>query len=139
MSLNPNYNNHKQERHYVYRIFDKDGRLIYVGCSHNPEKRLNQHRRTMWWAHQIHRIKLTVHPNKAAGHLAERTAINAEQPRWNLTGRWVHRATWTSQDYADYITASLNGPEVRGVRLQRVEKARRLMQVQIAKEQQRGD
>ena len=40
-------------RHYVYRLFDKDSRLIYVGCSYDPESRINHHRRGIWWYEQI--------------------------------------------------------------------------------------
>jgi len=127
--------NHHEKLHYVYRIFDKTGRLIYIGCTYNPEMRINSHRTTIWWGDQIHRIKLTVHPNKRAGHAAEKIAIHSEHPRWNIGGRWAHRASWNSQDWADYIKAAQLGPEICGFRLDRIEQAKQLMAERIAEEQ----
>jgi len=127
--------NHHEERHYVYRIFDKTGRLIYVGCSYNPEARINTHRTTMFWGDQIHRIKLTVHPNKRAGHYAEKIAIHSEHPRFNVSGRWVHRGSWTSQDCSDFIRAIEFGSQSSGVRRERVERAKQYLSELIAEEQ----
>ena len=99
------------KKHYVYRIFDHDGRLIYVGCSHDPETRMATHRHTMWWAPQIARIKIKVYPNKDAGHDAEREIIRAEKPRWNLKGQWANRDTWTAAECADYLKALTLHPD----------------------------
>ena len=134
MARRMNYNHH-EKNHYVYRIFDKTGRLIYVGCSYNPEVRINTHRTQMWWGDQIHRIKLTVHPNKRAGHHAEKLAIHSEHPRWNVSGRWAHRASWTSEDFADYIKAAAGAPEPSGFRWERIEQSKQLMALRIAEEQ----
>lgn len=36
--------------HFVYRCFDADGRLLYVGLTKNPEQRLAGHRsQTLWF------------------------------------------------------------------------------------------
>jgi len=117
-----------ETRHYVYRLFDADARLIYIGCTYNVESRLKSHRHVMWWAPQIARIKITVHPTKAAAHEVERAAITAEKPRWNVNGKWAARSTFTVQDYADYIKALELHPEGgTDVRFKKIELARRLM------------
>jgi len=102
------------KNHYVYRIFDRTGRLIYVGCSHDPETRMYTHRRIMWWAPQIARIKMTVHPSKDAGHLTERSIIDTENPRWNVKGKWANRNNWSRDDAADYLKALTLHPDAGG-------------------------
>lgn len=127
MSTQP-YPDHSGLRHYVYRIFDADSRLIYVGCSHDMEKRIYSHRQLMWWAPQIDRIKITVHPNKKAAHEVEREIIRTEKPRWNLVGKWSGRASWTAEDCRDFITAHLNCPNhITEPRARVITKARNLL------------
>lgn len=90
---------------YVYRIFDADERLIYVGSTVNVFNRLESHK-ARWWAHQAARVKAKVYATIDAARAAERAAIASENPRWNVMGS---RRIWTpsdpSQDYLDYITA----------------------------------
>ena len=128
---------HTDDRHYVYRLFDQQGRLIYVGCSYNPETRISQHRQTMWWANQIRRVKLTVHPNKKAGHAAEQEAIREVKPRWNVNCKWVYRESWTTQDISDYIKALELHPErATQPRLDRIAEAKRLLLAREHRQQQ---
>jgi len=117
-----------QNRHYVYRLFDTSGRLIYIGCSYDPETRINSHRRGIWWGYQIERIKLTVHPTKAAAHAVERLAIQKERPRWNVGSNWASRHGWSASDFADYILAYQMHPDEPAVRNpERIAEAKRLM------------
>lgn len=88
--------------HYVYRCFDADGRLVYVGCTKDPATRLAHHRSNAFWAGEVARVKMTVHPTKATGRAAERRAIRTESPRFNNMGRWATRGGWTSQQYVDF-------------------------------------
>lgn len=94
--------------HYVYRCFDETGRLIYVGRSATPHTRLEFHRRNSWWAPQAVRVKIAVFPNKEQASAAERDAIASENPRWNTLGKWANNATWSEQDYLDYVKAYTN-------------------------------
>jgi len=122
------YDERANTKHYVYRLFDADARLIYIGCTYDVESRLKSHRHVMWWAPQIARIKITVHPTKAAAHEVERAAITAEKPRWNVNGKWAARSTFGVQDYADYIKAlELHPDGGTDVRVKKIELARRLM------------
>jgi len=96
---------HADLRHYVYRFFDADGQLIYVGCTHKPEQRIAIHQYTMWWAPQIARTKIKVYADKASARAAEAEAIRNERPRWNVLGKWVHMPSWSKAEFDDYITA----------------------------------
>jgi predicted GIY-YIG superfamily endonuclease len=96
--------------HTVYRLYDRNNRLIYVGCTYNLEPRLKQHRKVMWWASQIAKIKTETHPSRKAGLAAERRIRDTEHPRWNIEARWMKRERWSYQMFNDYITALENHP-----------------------------
>lgn len=89
--------------HYVYRCYDQDDRLIYVGCTFSPLSRMDQHRLSTWWWEQVRRTRYTVFPNKSYALFAERTAIETENPRWNIRHRV--RDNWTVEDYRDFHAA----------------------------------
>jgi predicted GIY-YIG superfamily endonuclease len=70
--------------HYVYRVLDSYGLLLYIGCSHNVEKRLVQHQYGPW-----HRYAETVgiwgpYP-KAEARRMESEAIESEASYFNST------------------------------------------------------
>jgi hypothetical protein len=105
--------------HYVYRLYDNESRLIYVGCSHEPEQRIKRHRSTQWWAPQIAKVRVKVYPSRSAGLAAETEARNTEHPRWNIEARWIHRNNWTATMCADYITALENHTQRKTPRYER--------------------
>lgn len=45
----PNCDHLAHVPHYVYRVFDAEGRLLYVGCTVNPLRRARAHRRSDWF------------------------------------------------------------------------------------------
>ena len=96
--------------HHVYRLYDTDNRLIYVGCTYELEPRLKRHNKKMWWAPQIAKIKTETHPTRRDGLAAERRIRDTEHPRWNIEARWMHREKWSNQMFSDYITAMKNHP-----------------------------
>lgn len=100
---------------YVYRCYDSVGRLIYVGCTVEPVRRVQSHRKNAWWGDQIARVRYTVFPDRNYALAKEREAIALEQPRWNVKGRWPYRnGAWTEQDYLDYLLAIREGSPVIG-------------------------
>lgn len=70
--------------HYLYRLFDRDADLLYVGITADPALRIQTHRRRKPWGHQIHRAHVSVFPTVDAAMTAERAVIEAEQPRHNV-------------------------------------------------------
>lgn len=75
--------------HTVYRVYDTDGVLVYVGCTSDIDRRLREHRSGAPWRHRIHRVTTVEYPDMARGLVAEHNAINAERPEHNIGGaRW---------------------------------------------------
>lgn len=101
--------------HYVYRCFDAEGRLLYVGCTVNPKDRIAQHRDTAWWGDRIASARMTVFPHRDYALAKEREAIFAERPVCNVKGRWHRhdpREDWTLDDYLTLrsaVVAAANG------------------------------
>lgn len=73
------------DMHAVYRMFDQDGRLLYVGSTKNPGGRFGGHLEKRWFL-QVVSISLEWFPTKAAAVLAENRAIQSEHPRLNVAG-----------------------------------------------------
>lgn len=103
----------RETPHYVYRCFDADGRLLYVGCSKDPEQRLKQHSYVYtWWTDRIARVALEGFPDQAAGLAAEKQAIQTEHPFYNRQFRTTdsQRANWQPEHYVNWLTAHLEDP-----------------------------
>ncbi|EFQ82739.1 hypothetical protein HMPREF0063_11948 [Aeromicrobium marinum DSM 15272] len=97
--------------HWVYRCFDQDGRLIYVGSTANLPNRLAQHRSTSWWAPTVTKVRAHVYPTGITAREVERRAIRDEVPRWNKSGKWAGRHLWTEQDWFDWFTVLIRDSE----------------------------
>jgi excinuclease UvrABC nuclease subunit len=68
----------------LYRHFDKDGRLLYVGIAVSTLARLAGHRSGSHWFGQITRIEIERFPSQCAARQAELEAIEREKPLHNL-------------------------------------------------------
>jgi excinuclease UvrABC nuclease subunit len=68
----------------IYRHFDKDGRLLYVGMSISVLARTRAHKRSVWFE-QIARIEIQHFPTKLQAVKAERLTIANERPMHNIT------------------------------------------------------
>ncbi|WP_405531523.1 GIY-YIG nuclease family protein [Streptomyces avidinii] len=71
----------------LYRIFDAEDRLLYVGISGYPVTRLDAHRRGAPWRAEIARHAVEEFPTRQQAAFAESEAINIERPRYNKQGR----------------------------------------------------
>lgn len=76
--------------HFVYRIFDKDDQLLYIGCTNDVEGRISMHMQistplaASWEiARRIDRYTSEEYPNETTAHDAERKAITEEAPLLN--------------------------------------------------------
>ena len=78
----------KDRRSYVYRMWDKDGVLLYIGKSNNPLNRWKQHRKKPWFE-QVTRFEYEPHPDEASAYAAEREAIKTEHPLYNIVNNGV--------------------------------------------------
>jgi len=70
--------------HALYRFFDAEADLLYVGISINPGYRFSQHRDDKPWWTEVSDIKIEPFADRRSVMDAERAAIIAEQPRYNV-------------------------------------------------------
>lgn len=73
----------------LYRMYDAEGVLLYVGISMNAPSRIKQHRRDKHWWDDVARITITQYDDPAEAARAELEAILAEHPIDNIAGRPV--------------------------------------------------
>lgn len=73
--------------HVVYRLYDVDDALIYIGMSSDFALRWEQHKRHSAFAARIDAYTLAYYATRAEAEHAERAAILAEAPPANGTTR----------------------------------------------------
>lgn len=88
----------------LYRVFDAQDRLLYVGIAYSIFLRLAQHNDSAGWAHHAVKITLERFSGREAAVAAESEAIRTEDPVWNSTGRPVRR-------YLQWMAAYPNNPD----------------------------
>lgn len=69
----------------LYRHFDVDGVLLYVGISLNALLRLAQHQAASAWFLEITRVEIELFADRSAALEAEKRAIRDERPKYNIT------------------------------------------------------
>lgn len=72
-----------QQTHYVYRMYDDQEDLLYIGVTCNPARRFNDHRDSKNWFNDIATVQLETYPNQKAAYDAEAYAIKHERPLHN--------------------------------------------------------
>jgi prophage antirepressor-like protein/predicted GIY-YIG superfamily endonuclease len=77
----------EHEPHTLYRFFDRNGRLLYVGITHNPAARLKAHSATQAWWKRVAEVRMESYPSRDAVLEAESQAIRGENPRFNKLGK----------------------------------------------------
>ena len=79
----------------LYRHFDADGKLLYIGISLNGLARLHQHQKSSAWFYRIARVDMAWFPSRGEAEAAERAAIVAERPAHNIThAQGIPPALW---------------------------------------------
>lgn len=74
--------------HYLYRHFDEEYNLLYVGVSCSPTKRTKQHSHISEWFPLVNTIKIERFNSKSEAEFAETTAIFNENPRFNIRKKY---------------------------------------------------
>ncbi|WP_435643840.1 GIY-YIG nuclease family protein [Streptomyces sp. H49] len=67
----------------VYRLYDAEDRLLYVGITRNLARRWDQHSRAQSWWHLVTRREAEWHTDRASAEAAEITAVQSEAPQFN--------------------------------------------------------
>lgn len=70
--------------HCVYRHYDADGNLLYVGCAKDVKARQSGHKATSKWFPLVDRIDVSEPMEMKEAFQAEREAIWDENPDFNL-------------------------------------------------------
>jgi len=69
----------------LYRFFDVDGGLLYVGIAGNPARRAHDHSKTKPWWTDVARSTMEHYTTREAAAAAEVAAIITERPLHNVT------------------------------------------------------
>lgn len=73
--------------HYVYRCYDAEGVLLYVGMTYNPPARMRQHSKKAEWFPRAVAVRFIVFPTRDYAMQKEREAIVLERPEFNKAHR----------------------------------------------------
>ena len=76
----------------LYRFYDANDVLLYVGISLNAAHRANTHRKDKPWWTDVARMDVQHLPTRSVALDAERAAIAAEKPLHNI----IHNGRWTT-------------------------------------------
>lgn len=71
----------------LYRLYDEDDDLLYVGISSRLLRRLRVHQRRQVWGKQICYVEWVEFTDRAEAEAAERQVIHNERPLHNV----IHR------------------------------------------------
>lgn len=74
---------------HLYRHFDADGKLLYVGISLSAIKRLGEHAANSHWYCSIRTVTIEHFDTREQAIAAETAAIKNERPAHNIMKRWV--------------------------------------------------
>lgn len=69
----------------VYRLWDAEGNLLYIGSSYDPDRRCKSHRAKPWWSEVARRTE-EWHPSRGAAYVEELKAIAVEGSKYNEMG-----------------------------------------------------
>jgi predicted GIY-YIG superfamily endonuclease len=72
--------------HVLYRFFDRNNKLLYVGITNDASRRFGEHGAEKPWWNRVEEIKLERFPTRQALTAAETHAIETERPKYNIAG-----------------------------------------------------
>lgn len=77
--------------HTVYRMYDRKGRLLYVGMAMYFDIRLATHKVQQPWFSMVSEVKIERYPDRNSASDAETLAIRNEDPIFNVLGKRSRR------------------------------------------------
>lgn len=83
------YKTEWNQRNFVYRYFDADGNLLYIGTTANAEARYRHHASKSVWFREIANSTYEQFDTRTEALAAEKAAIEAERP--------LHNKIWNNQ------------------------------------------
>ena len=80
------YRNPERREHFVYRVYDSRDRLLYVGCTMRPGRRMRQHRANLAsWAPLAHHMRMTGPLNYDDARALEKRQQEELGPAYGMT------------------------------------------------------
>lgn len=73
------------ERTALYRIRGEGGELLYIGITNGVPFRWNGHQKVQPWWDELRTLTVEWHASREEAEAAEKAAIRAEQPKYNVT------------------------------------------------------
>jgi hypothetical protein len=101
------------ERTALYRLYDADGTLLYVGIAYRIGQRWETHARTQPWWPDVQRQTVEWYPARKDAECAERRAIRTEEPKYNVAHYPELRHAAMSSHYPDSPWVRREQVEVR--------------------------
>jgi predicted GIY-YIG superfamily endonuclease len=101
----------------VYRLYDSEGQLLYIGISNNPPVRWSAHARERRWWKDVTYKAVVWYPTRREAEAVEEEAVPAEKPLYNIAhtplhGRlseWYCRDHLTEDEWATWRAADTLG------------------------------
>ncbi|WP_434593387.1 GIY-YIG nuclease family protein [Streptomyces sp. A5-4] len=81
----------------VYRLFNRDGDLLYIGVSKDPVHRWSDEHRHRWWWPEVVAYEWVWHPSRAEARAVERAALEQGLAKCNVHGTPKHGSNWKRQ------------------------------------------
>lgn len=97
---------HPQGRTALYRLFNAEGVLLYIGISSQPEVRRKQHVAQQPWGHLISRQEVEWRDDRPTAERAEEAAIASESPLYNRDGNRSYQVAASADELS--IAAARN-------------------------------
>lgn len=107
----------------LYRFFDSNGSLLYVGISFDLPTRWVDHSSSKPWWHCVDTATIEHYPDRGTAEAAERHAIKTENPAWNV----LHRSSKTASSEARPRPKQPVAPALTPTRLIRVGQAAKML------------
>ncbi|SES03863.1 GIY-YIG nuclease family protein [Streptomyces qinglanensis] len=98
----------KPRRAAVYRLWDSEGNLLYIGSAYDPDHRCQAHRQQPWWPAVTRRTE-EWHAGRRNAYIAELEAIAKERPTHNLMGTLEYQTPSTEKVQRRNELAPLRG------------------------------
>lgn len=87
----------------LYRFYDASEALLYIGITNSLTRRLNEHHEDKPWYLNVARVTVEHHPTRAAALRAEKSAIKAERPKYNVQHNQGAQGTVTHPDAGQWL------------------------------------
>ncbi|MFE4818583.1 GIY-YIG nuclease family protein [Streptomyces sp. NPDC056704] len=110
------------ERTALYRLYDTDGQLLYIGITNDPDRRWTQHARSSRWWPAVATKQVEWLGDRRDALRAEKAEVKRLNPPYNRNWNpWEVRARLQYQDHLDREAAIKERLAVRSPGLMRTE------------------